>query len=123
MASAKSFMLSCMSLALMCWDHTLACLSRDFRTVHWYCAHAASSEPVTIGEGLWAPMDFELQGGREVLAEPYICLFLVILRDTLSSHHERSRDTLVAPLPTITAGAAARVAAQDPENACMRSYG
>ena len=29
-----------------------------------------------------------------------MCLILVILRDTLSSHHERSRDTLVAPLPS-----------------------
>ena len=48
-ASAKSFMLSCMPLARMCSDHALACLSRHFRTAHLYCARAASSEPVTIG--------------------------------------------------------------------------
>ena len=52
-ASAKSFMLSCMPLARMCWDHTLACLPRHFRTAHMCRARAASSEPVTIGEGLW----------------------------------------------------------------------
>ena len=37
-------------------DHTLACLPRHFRTAHLYRARAASSEPVTIGEGLWGPI-------------------------------------------------------------------